>query len=350
MAARKSCTHLTWAEAKSNSKVGGSSSSKKPLVPKKIDHGKALTAKVIAKNGASRDDISKEKTLMKRAKRGEERAAAAALKRAEEKERQRREMMVKPFDVARDRVIAIADELQKNCIDVRKEEDGSGKNGRQQQIIGKEDQQMVAECREMQVNELLGLDAIYNTDDGEDANKEMRIANSADFESLQQRVEQWQIDPENEALLENVANHPHLSFTIQITVDGTIRDDHFADKGEVELTSIMLLRVTLPPLYPLGEISGAANNTLPTFDVEFFCCTEREMECTPDKPLESLAHLDESGLKESLAEEAMQIFPDPCVYMVVTACLMERLFEFTKLSVRGKQILDNYFSQKSHPA
>ena len=34
MAARKSCTHLTWAEAKS--KVGGSSS-KKPLIPKKID-------------------------------------------------------------------------------------------------------------------------------------------------------------------------------------------------------------------------------------------------------------------------------------------------------------------------
>lgn len=64
------------------------------------------------------------------------------------------------------------------------------------------------------------------------------------------------------------------------------------------------------------------------------------MECTPNKPLESLAYLDETKLKKSLAEEAKQMLPDPCVYMVVTACLMERLFDFMKMSVHGKHILD----------
>ena len=63
------------------------------------------------------------------------------------------------------------------------------------------------------------------------------------------------------------------------------------------------------------------------------------MKCTPDKPLNSLADLDETGLKESLIEEAQQILPDPSIYMVVTACLMERIFEFITLSVYGKHVL-----------
>ena len=118
--------------------------------------GKALTAKIVAKNGASQEDISKEKTLLKRAKRGEERAATAALKRAEEKERQRMENMVKPYDMAKEQMIIMAGKLQKETSTINKgEEDECGTNNAQQ---------MIAECKEMQVNEVLGLEAIYNTE------------------------------------------------------------------------------------------------------------------------------------------------------------------------------------------
>ena len=288
--------------------------------------GKALTAKIVAKNGASQEDISKEKTLLKRAKRGEERAAAAALKRAEEKERQRMENMVKPYDMAKEQMIIMAGKLQKETSIINKgEEDECGTNNVQQ---------MIAECKEMQVNEVLGLEAIYNTDDDDDdvANKEFCIAESSKFELLQQLIEDWQIDPESEQTLEKIVKHPPLSFTIQLVVDGTVH----TDGDDVELATVILLNVTLPSLYPMGESS---NNNLPTFDIAYFCCTDREMKCTPDKPLNSLADLDETGLKESLIEEAKQLLPDPFVY-VVTSCLMERIFEFVTLSVHGKHVLD----------
>lgn len=336
MAARKSCTHLTWAEAKSNSGIGGS---KKPLIPKKIDHGKALTAKIIAKKGASQDEISKEKTLMRRAKRGEERAAAAALIRAEEKERQRRETMVKPLDIARGQMREKADMLQKIDDDKRKGEDSGDNDGGQGQFVTGSAQQMLAECRELQVNELLGLEAIYNTDVDDGTNNEFRIVDSAEFELLQKHVDQWQVDPEDEVLLKKIAEHPLLSFTIQLCVDGVVHDGE-----DSELTALLLVRVTLPSLYPLGD--STVENSLPAFDIEYFCCTEREMECTPDKPLESLAYLDETRLKESLCAESKEILPDPCVYMAVTACLMERLFEFMKMSIQGRHVLEKYLSQK----
>ena len=291
--------------------------------------GKALTAKIVAKNGASQEDISKEKTLLKRAKRGEERAAAAALKRAEEKERQRMENMVKPYDMAKEQMIIMAGKLQKETSStINKGEDDEWDVYNSQQML------MIAECKEMQVNEVLGLEAIYNTDDGDDdvANKEFCIAESSKFELLQQLIEDWQIDPESEQTLEKIVKHPPLSFTIQLVVDGTVH----TDGDDVELATVILLNVTLPSLYPMGE----SNNNLPTFDIAYFCCTDRGMECTPDKPLNSLADLDETGLKESLIEEAQQLVPDPSIYMVVTACLMERIFEFVTLSVHGRHVLE----------
>ena len=106
--------------------------------------------------------------------------------------------------------------------------------------------------------------------------------------------------------------------------------------------SVLLLKVTLPPLYPSEDFI----NALPIFDIEYYLCTDRDMECTPDKPLESLAFLDEKRLKDALSDEAQQMSPDPCVYMVVTSCLVERLFDFVKLSTQGRFLLDEYLCQK----
>ncbi|KAL7539667.1 hypothetical protein ACHAWF_006479 [Thalassiosira exigua] len=348
MAARKSCTHLTWADAKAKVGGDGGPSSKKPLIPKKIDHGKALTAKVIAKNGASQRDISKEKMLARRARRGEERAAAAAAKRAEEKEMRRKETMVKPFDVARNRMIALADKLQREDDLIENEEEVIKRNFREYSDI----RQQMAECRELQANEILGLEAIYNTNSHDDegnltSNMEFRISNSSRFDVLQQHLEQWQMDTDNEEVLQNIAHHPPLSFTIQLVVDGSIAEED----GSVDLVCLLLVRVTLPPFYPSEDESSSATlvddnpQLLPTFGIEYFVCTHRDMKCTPDKPLESLALLDEIGLTQLLAEEAKHLLPDPCAYMVVTSCLTDRLFDFVKMSVQGRHAYDQYLSR-----
>ena len=332
MAARKSCTHLTWAEAKS--KVGGSSTSSKKPIPKKVDHASALTAKVIAKNSVSATDISKERTLLKRAKRDEERALAAAERRAEEKRREQAERIVKPFDLGKQRMIELADRLQKDTTYADCSEYDSG---------AAELQQLV-EYIELQVNEVLGLEAIYNShhDDGDDTtNKELRIDESARFEELQGLIEQWQMDPENESLCKEIVQHPPLSFTIQLVIDGAVDND---GNEKIDLVSLVLLRVSLPVLYPSEEHSFA----LPKFDIEYFLCTHREMEYPPDKPLESLAFLDEEGLRGTLNEAVQQLLPDPCVYMVITECLMMRLFEFVKLETKGKYLLDEFLLQKTN--
>merc|ERR1711862_1017534 len=132
-----------------------------------------------------------------------------------------------------------------------------------------------------------------------------------------------------------IVEHPPSTCLLQLIVDGTI-DEAENDNGNgnvEELTAILLLRVNFPLLYPFDESS------LPIFNIEYFICTDRNMLCTPDKPLDSLAHLDEIKLKKALVEEARQMLPDPCVYMVVTACLVERLFEFIKMSVQGRHVL-----------
>ncbi len=317
MAARKSCTHLTWAEAKA--KVGGSTGSKKPLIPKKIDHGKALTAKFIAKNGASQDDIAREKTLLKRAKRDEERAAAVALKRSTEREKERLERQVKPFDLAKERMIQLAKCKRDEVIETRKSDERS-----------MDELQIVAECRELQLNEVLALEAIY-ADTGE-----LLISDSSQLDILQQNIENWQMENENLSILQEIGHHPNISFTIQIIVDGICNDE---DGNEsYELAATLLLNVTLPSLYPLDE----SNACTPVFEVEYFMATDREAVCGPDKPLESLAHLDEGQLKNALMEAAKQILPDPCVYEVITTCLTEQLFNYLKLTVHGNLV----FKQK----
>ena len=313
MAARKSCTHLTWADAK---KVGGSNGAGgKKIIPKNTDHGKALTAKVIAKN-TSQSDISNKKTLQRRERRDEEIAAAAAAKRAEEREIQRLERLVKPFEQANERMIELAKKLQQEQVSVS-EIDMSN--------YSIADMQKVAECRELQLNEIMGLEAIYAD------THELLVSRSSDLETLQQYIENWQMDDDNEQTLEVILRHPPSSFTIQLTVDGACESDGGNDDmNTMNITALLLLRVTLPALYPFDE------NSVPVFDFEYFIATDRDAVCNPDKSIETLAHLEEYKLKDALKEEAKQILPDPCVYEVVTSWLIERLFDFVTLSVHAQ--------------
>ena len=330
MAARNSCTHLTWADAKdktSNSTGGGGG--KKPLIPKKIDHGKALTAKIISKNSntSQSDRNNEKKTLLKRIKKDEERSLIAASKRSAEKERERKERLVKPFEQANERMMELAKKLQRKKKSAGDDND-SDNNPMDPSMA---EMQRVAECRELQLNEVLGLEAIYA-----DTN-ELLVSHSSDLESLQQHIEQWQMYDSNEQVLKAIGHSPPVSFTLQLTVDGKCHsdasdDNHNNSTNSRELAASLLLRVTLPALYPLDETS------VPVFDVAYFIVTDREAVCNPDKALETLAHLEEGILKDALIIEAKLILPDPCVYEVVTSYLQEHLFDYVRMSVHAQHV------------
>ena len=334
MAARKSCTHLTWAEAK-GTQVGGGT--KKPLISTQINHGKALTAKIVAKQKGSAEDKLKEKILLRRSKRDEEKAAIMAMKRVEEKERERQEKMVKPFDQAQARLVELAERMQLDDIVNIDDDVGDSQDG--------DIMKRVAECRELHVIEVMGIESMYA------GTNQLLISNTSDLYMLQHHIDEWQNDSgessgDDTLLLQNIIHHPPTSFTLQLTVDGEVlyvNDDiddgdngnssNSESSSSIELAASLLLKVTLPPSYPLDE------TTVPVFSVEYFIATDRDAVCNPEKPLESLAYLDESRLYNALREEAKHILPDPCVYEVVDSWLTGHLFDFLKISVHARHAL-----------
>ena len=347
MASRKSCTHLTWAEAK-----GTTGGTKKPLISTQVNHGKALTAKIVAKQKGSAEDKLKDKIHQRRIKKDEEKAAIMAMKRVEEKERERQMKMVRPFDQAQARLVELAERLQlddDNNVKNNDDDDGDDDVGDSNNINADDISIMkrVAECRELHVIEVMGIESMYAGTD-----QLLLISNTSDLDTLQHHIDEWQMDGEagsgdNDALLlQNIVQHPPTSFTIQLTIDGNVlcdNDDDIGDNGNssgnsessssIELAASLLLKVTLPPSYPLD------GTTAPVFSVEYLIATDRDAICNPEKPLESSAYLDENQLYNALREEAKHILPDPCVYEVVGSWLTEHLFDYLKISVHARHAL-----------
>ena len=303
MAARKSCTKLTWDEAKA--KVGGSNANtdKRKPAPKNINHGDALTAKVIAKHGASQQEISQQKSLSKKTRRDQERALAAASRREEERERERADQVVKPHEQARRRLKELALQLaalspETSTITTRD--------------VSLSDLKRIAECKQIQLDEIVALEAIF-TD-----TEEFLVSEASNLEDLRRKIEDYQMNEEKELLLRTLAEHPPLSFYIQLTINSSI-----------DLVASVLLHVTYPQLYPLG-------GSTPHYEIDYFMVTDRTAICSADKPLESLAYLEATGLRDALNTESGQILPDPCVYEVAVSWLSDNLFDFVAIHTHGQ--------------
>lgn len=307
MAARKSCTKLTWDEAKA--KVGGSNANteKKKPIPKNINHGDALTAKVIAKHGASQQELSQHKSFLKKARREQERAAAAAARREEERERERADQLVKPHEQARGRLRELA--LQQATGSLAPETSTTTTSDID---ISLSDMKQIAECKQMQLDEIMALQAIFAD------TEEFLVSEASNSEDLRKKIDEYQMDEEKEVLLRSVAEHPPLSLYIQLTIDG---DNH--------LVAFVLLHVTYPQLYPLG-------GSTPHYEIDYFMVADRTAVCNADKPLESLAYLEETALRDALKTESGQILPDPCVYEVAVSWLSDNLFNFVTMHTHGQ--------------
>ena len=312
MAARKSCTTLSWAEAKTRSGVGSDSKGikKNKEVLRKQDHGAVLAAKIIKKQGgdaASADNKKLEKAYRKL----EEKNAAIAAKREEEREMKRLASLqeVKPYDMAKDKLSEIMLQLrEKETDNLPKVDTCSSAGDLNQEESNKE---KIAECKQMQADEIMALEAMIPEED-------FIVSNASKFSDLKEKLEQMDND--------SVVKHPPISFLIKLDID-----DYRYEKGEGEadmaLNALVLIRVTLPPLYLNSEDSQA-----PVWDFEYVMVTDKNAFCSADKPLESLAWLNESDIKEAMTKHAEEVLlPYPCVYEVAVTWLSENIFSYLNM-------------------
>lgn len=292
MAARKSCTHMTWSEAKA--KAGDNGGGGKKKVAKKVPHDKILADKIIAKgtNQSEKDRIAGRQAA-RRARKDEERAILLEEKRREEKEKQRLEQVVKPHEQAIEKMAELAREQQR-----RKHNEGNTINSSSLSQL-----QEIAECKQIQLDELLALEAIFMD------TETFLVAEECQLDELREKMDA--LDDSDGLSLKAIARHPPVSFKLQHTID---------DPDGGDLVANILLHVELPALYPLKE------NVAPKFEIVFFMLTDKTMVCSANKPLESLGYLEESRFMDSIKAEAQMLLPDPCIYELSSTWLPENIF------------------------
>lgn len=174
----------------------------------------------------------------------------------------------------------------------------------------------IALCREMQLDEIEALDAIYTGSD------EYRIREDANVELLRSKIGEWQ-ESSDEAILNDIMQHPPLSFTLELNIQDENDVLAASSAGIGDPVATILLQVVLPLAYP--------ESALPHIEVAYFAVTDRSAQINADKALESLVHLEEERLLQELREQARQIVPMPCIYELAATWLTDHLFEFCKL-------------------
>jgi hypothetical protein len=305
MAARNSCTHMTWSEAKSKDGGNTGGGGAKKRVSKKVPHDVALTAKVIAKHGgSSQTELANQR---RKARREEEKLMAAEVKRTEQRERERLEhQFIKPFQQAQDRLQALTEQaISEELRDTPK----------LPQPVTMDTDQLAAVCewKEMQLNEIMALEAmLYDSD-------QFFVTAASRAEELRAAVEDYQNDLDNAVTRQAVVGHPPMALVLKHTIMHESQD----------LAASFLLQVT----YDLPSDWQGDDLTLvhPSFRVKYCMVTDTSTIASVDKPLESLAFLEERELLKAMREEVTLTLPDPCVYQVAVTWLEEHLFSFLTL-------------------
>ena len=321
MAACKSCTHMTWAEAKNKSGLGGGSSSKGQKKNKdnlrRQDHGQVLAAKIIAKQGGGVAESEKRK-IQKAYRKQEEKAAALAAKREEERELKRLEASqeVQRYEQAREKLREMMDQLRE-----KESNDIHTLDLSEIDLEDKDTQLKIVQCRQMQLDEILALEAMIPEED-------FVVSLNSKLPELREKLENLDEQEESGDLRSSIAKHPPISYYIRIEVDD-YRDTNYDEDNELDrdLNVVILLRVILPPLY-----LNADGSQMPAWEFDHVMVTDKREMCSADKPLESLAWLDASRIQQDMFAKAQEeLLPYPAVYETAVTWLSENIFDYLNM-------------------
>lgn len=309
MAARKSCTHLTWAEAKSKCGISSGGAKKNKEFLRKQDHGQLQAQKIISKHGG---DESENRKLLKAYRKLDEKSAALAAQREKEREEKRAAAVqeVRPYDRAKQKCYELLQKLRaedsctsfQSCESSNEPTDGA--------LLTKR-----LECRRLQMDEIIALEALLAAED-------FALSSFTDLTELQEILDECAKDHRNAG---KIAKENDVSFFILLDVDDTLH----GSEEDFHLNCLMILQITLPPYY---LNSDEEPSEVPLWSFRQVIVTDKNSFCSADKPLESLAWLDEERIKEAMSEFARnELLPYPCVYEVAFNWLSEHVFEYLNL-------------------
>lgn len=311
---------MTWAEAKAKSGIGSGKgkSTKQQQIGKRESHGKLLAAKIVAKHSdTSTETVIDSRQAAKLAKKDQQRQKQLDAKRQAEKEQQRLDAVAKPHQQAIQKLHEYISDFPTSALSAAASKTTTATSEKDQWAL-------ICESKQMQCDEIMALQAMLNTDD--DVNDEnipvqplLVVHADSKLEDMQQKIEEWQCDMDNERLQESIVHHPPISFALQRSIPDMDDDDWVAH---------LYVIVTFPPKYPMESSSMSSLH----IDIPWFLITQPSLVVAENKPLQSLRHLDTKKLLAALTEQQREISSDgiPIVYELLDTWLMENLFEYVE--------------------
>ncbi|OEU08789.1 hypothetical protein FRACYDRAFT_249131 [Fragilariopsis cylindrus CCMP1102] len=190
MAARNSCTKLTWGDAKNKCGVGKNKAGNK--IQQRETHGKLLAAKIISKGGPDTDTKIKNRQAAKIAKKDQKLQEELNRQHEIKKEQQRLEDFVRPNEKAMEKMKEIElDFHQRNNSNNNSNNDSNNH---------------IKDCT---TTNILALHAIY------DDTETIKISDASNLDELQIKLDDWQNDPDQKILQQSVIDHPIIMFTMK---------------------------------------------------------------------------------------------------------------------------------------
>jgi hypothetical protein len=306
---------MTWAEAKAKSGIPTTSKQKEAGRIKAENHGKLLAAKILAKAGPTMEEQIHNRQAAKQARKDQHRQAQLEAQREAEKERQRLEAVARPHERAQDKlrelVESFASSSSLTTTSTTTTRDQASSPNDDDDLADAADPSVICESKQLQLDELLALHAIYA-----DTPDVLTVAEDSQWDDLPIKLEQWQDDPTSVESQDAVVRHPPIRLALKRSI---------ADPEDDDWVAHCLVEITMPPTYPLVE-------TPPKIQVTWFLLTQKSLIVADNKPFESLGTLDEVGLLQAVKEQAQELIGMPCLYEVMDTWFSENLFQFISVS------------------
>lgn len=316
MAARKSCTHLTWSEAKSKDGSGPGVVKKKGEKPKKLNP----TEKMIAKHSVPPDEQKRNKAAMQAQERHQAKLAQLADQKNAERKLRAQKANIRPVEQARER-------QQKRAQSVLASNKLPNVPTAITTTTDDDELELIVQCKEMQLSETAALEAIFVDSD------DCRMCPQSQRDALEAAcccADDVTTTPSTRQSV--IARHPPLSYVLRMEIE----DEERVLSADWELVAFLLLQVTIPPSYPLLEVSNsdddAINMVLPRVDLISFECYDKNLEMNPDKVMDSMALLRTDTFLQAMREQMKSILPDLVVYEACVTWSTEHLWEYCELN------------------
>ena len=263
-------------------------------------------AKIIAKHGPSDDELIKNRQAARMARRDQMRQEELDRERELKKEQARLDDMVRPYDKAIDKMKELESKFHELQINNNKKETESSSCSNNHDENDLEQMNSICESKQLQLDEVLALDAIYADMD------KLKVSEACQLQELQSKLDSWQMEDGDIIDLQKViVDHPTIIYTLKRSIEDPQDDDWIIH---------LLVVVDYPPCYPIST-------TPPILTIQWYLITKQSLVVPSNKPLVSCGVLDEGRLLKAIAKEAQELEGMPVVYELFDTWLNDHIFD-----------------------